>query len=80
MNATVGGVRATEALDSRLDPTVRMLRAPNSGATVAVESRDGGKQRHDTKGALRVVANVYREMARESVGHARLGRGPGAKA
>ena len=81
--ARIASVRALEILDSRGNPTVRVLLALDdgtassssvpSGASTgeheAIELRDGDKSRFGGKGVLKAVANVNELIAPKLVGH-----------
>ena len=72
MNSKITSVQAIEILDSRGNPTVRVLVGLDNGVTVsasvpsgastgeneAIELRDGDKKRYGGKGVLKAVANV----------------------
>jgi len=72
MSGKIRSVQAIEILDSRGNPTVRVLVALDNGVTVsasvpsgastgeneAIELRDGDKKRYGGKGVLKAVANV----------------------
>ena len=72
MNRKIASVRALEILDSRGNPTLRVLLALDNGITTsasvpsgastganeALELRDGDKKRYQGKGVLRAAANV----------------------
>jgi enolase len=76
MTARIASVDAIEILDSRRNPTVRVVIELDHGGRVeasvpsgastgkheAVELRDGDKNRYGGKGTLRVVENVRRSM------------------
>ena len=81
--ARIASVRAIEILDSRGNPTVRVLLALDdgtvssssvpSGASTgeheAIELRDGDKSRFGGKGVLKAAANVNELIAPKLVGH-----------
>jgi enolase len=72
MNRKIASVRALEILDSRGNPTLRVLLALDNGITTsasvpsgastganeALELRDGDQKRYQGKGVLRAAANV----------------------
>ncbi|MDR3534396.1 MAG: phosphopyruvate hydratase, partial [Rhodopila sp.] len=72
MKARIAAIDALEILDSRGNPTVRVVMTLDDGSTVqasvpsgastgeneALELRDGDKKRYGGKGVLRAVANV----------------------
>jgi enolase len=77
MKARIAAIDAIEILDSRGNPTVRVMLALNDGITVqasvpsgastgeyeALELRDGDKKRYGGKGVLQAVANVVEKIA-----------------
>jgi len=77
MAAAIQSIRAMEILDSRGNPTVRVLCTLSTGLTVsasvpsgastgeneAVELRDGDKKRYGGKGVLKAVKNVNDTIA-----------------
>ncbi|WP_457749792.1 phosphopyruvate hydratase [Sulfurimonas sp.] len=81
-NSTIKSVKALEILDSRGNPTVRVLMELEDGTKVsssvpsgastgeyeAVELRDNDAQRYDGKGVLSAVANVNNQIASLVVG------------
>jgi enolase len=81
--AKIASVRAIEILDSRGNPTVRVLltlddgtvssssvpSGASTGAHEAIELRDGDKSRFGGKGVLKAVANVNEIIAPKLVGH-----------
>jgi len=82
MKAAISAVNAIEILDSRGNPTVRVLcrldngiesaasvpSGASTGENEAVELRDGGKARYSGKGVLKAVANVNRAIAPKLLG------------
>lgn len=82
MSSRIKSVRALEILDSRGNPTVRVIMDLDNGITVsssvpsgastgeneAVELRDGDKKRYDGKGVLKAVANVNTVIAPDITG------------
>jgi len=82
MNGKIASVRALEILDSRGNPTVRVMAALDSGLTAsasvpsgastgeneALELRDGDKKRYGGKGVLKAVENVNGVLAPKLVG------------
>jgi enolase len=80
--ARISAVKAMEILDSRGNPTVRVLLTLSDGQTVsasvpsgastgeheAVELRDGDKSRYGGKGVLKAVANVNETIAPKLIG------------
>ena len=81
--ARIVSVRALEILDSRGNPTVRVLlglddgtmssssvpSGASTGEHEAIELRDGDKSRFGGKGVLKAVANVNERIAPKLVGH-----------
>ena len=77
MNGKITSVQALEILDSRGNPTVRVLVCLDNGVTAsasvpsgastgeneAIELRDGDKKRYGGKGVLKAVANVNNVIA-----------------
>jgi enolase len=77
MNSRITSTRALEILDSRGNPTVRVLVTLDNGVTTcasvpsgastgeneAIELRDGDKKRYGGKGVLKAVANVNDAIA-----------------
>ena len=77
MKPVISSVCAMEILDSRGNPTVRVLVGLDDGSSAsasvpsgastgeneAVELRDGDKKRYDGKGTLKAVANVNKTIA-----------------
>ena len=77
MKARIAAINAMEILDSRGNPTVRVMLALDDGTVVqasvpsgastgeneALELRDGDKTRYGGKGVLTAVANVVDEIA-----------------
>lgn len=82
MNARISSLKALEILDSRGNPTVRVMVALDNGVTCsssvpsgastgeneAIELRDGGKSRYGGKGVLKAVKNVNDTIAPELIG------------
>ena len=82
VNTTVKSIKALEILDSRGNPTVRVLMELKDGTKVsasvpsgastgeyeAVELRDGDKNRYGGKGVLNAVANINDKIAPLVVG------------
>jgi len=82
MNHGITSVRASEILDSRGNPTIRVFLTLANGITTsasvpsgastgeneAVELRDGDKKRYGGKGTLNAVANVNETIAPKLVG------------
>ncbi|HEX41514.1 MAG TPA: phosphopyruvate hydratase, partial [Phycisphaerales bacterium] len=82
MAAAIQSIRAMEILDSRGNPTVRVLCTLNTGLTVsasvpsgastgeneAVELRDGDKNRYGGKGVSNAVKNVNDTIAPRIIG------------
>ena len=82
MKPAISSLRAMEILDSRGNPTVRVLCALSNGITTsasvpsgastgeneAVELRDGDKQRYGGKGVLKAVKNVNEVIAPKLAG------------
>ena len=82
VNSTVKSIKALEILDSRGNPTVRVLMELKDGTKVsasvpsgastgeyeAVELRDGDKNRYGGKGVLNAVANINDKIAPLVVG------------
>jgi len=80
--AKIASIRALEILDSRGNPTVRVLLTLDDGTVAsssvpsgastgeheAVELRDGDKARFGGKGVLKAVANVNEQIAPKLVG------------
>src|SRR5271165_2368159 len=80
--AKIASIRALEILDSRGNPTVRVILTLDEGTTAAasvpsgastgeheaVELRDGDKSRFGGKGVLRAVGNVNDLIAPRLVG------------
>ncbi len=81
-NTIIKNIKALEILDSRGNPTVRVLMALEDGTKVsasvpsgastgeyeAVELRDGDAQRYNGKGVLKAVSHVNNEIASLVVG------------
>jgi len=77
MSGKITSVQAIEILDSRGNPTVRVLASLDNGVTAsasvpsgastgeneAIELRDGDKKRYGGKGVLKAVANVNNTIA-----------------
>ncbi len=82
MKVTISSVRATEILDSRGNPTVKVHvelsdhttasasvpSGASTGENEALELRDGDPKRYGGKGVLRAVANVNDAIARAVTG------------
>jgi enolase len=82
MNCSIASVHALEILDSRGNPTLRVLLRLNNGITAsssvpsgastgeneAVELRDGDKKRYGGKGVLKAVDNVNKIIAPQIIG------------
>lgn len=82
MGREIASIRALEILDSRGNPTVRVLVTLENGVTAsasvpsgastgeneALELRDGDKRRYAGKGVLKAVANVNQAIAPKLVG------------
>jgi len=82
MKSKIASIRAMEILDSRGNPTVRVLLTLDNGIAVsasvpsgastgeneALELRDGDKKRYGGKGVLKAVANVNEKLAPKLVG------------
>ncbi len=82
MQPVITSLSALEILDSRGNPTIRVLCALNNGVQVsasvpsgastgeheAVELRDGDKKRYNGKGVLQAVANVNTHIAQALIG------------
>jgi enolase len=82
MNKKIAAVRALEILDSRGNPTVRVIVALSNGISAsasvpsgastgeneALELRDGDKSRYGGKGVIRAVANVNEQIAPKLLG------------
>jgi len=82
MKEKIKSVKALEILDSRGNPTVRVIMSLDNGITVsssvpsgastgeneAVELRDGDKKRYDGKGVLKAVSNVNNIIASKIIG------------
>jgi enolase len=82
MKRQITSVKALEILDSRGNPTVRVILSLDNGITItasvpsgastgeneAVELRDGDKKRYGGKGVLTSVSNVNQVIAKEVVG------------
>jgi enolase len=82
MTSTIASVRAMEILDSRGNPTLRVLLKLSNGITAsasvpsgastgeneAVELRDGDKKRYGGKGVLKAVGNVNKTIAPKITG------------
>ncbi len=82
MKATIESVRALEILDSRGNPTLRVILALSNGTVAsasvpsgastgeneAVELRDGDKGRYGGKGVRKAVANVNEAIAPKVIG------------
>jgi len=82
MNRKITSLKALEILDSRGNPTIRVLAALDNGVTgsasvpsgastgenEAVELRDGDKRRYGGKGVLKAVANVNDVIAPRVIG------------
>jgi enolase len=82
MGREIASIRALEILDSRGNPTVRVLVTLEDGVTAsasvpsgastgeneALELRDGDKRRYAGKGVLKAVANVNQAIAPKLVG------------
>jgi enolase len=80
--AKITAVKALEILDSRGNPTVRVMVTLDNGITAkasvpsgastgeheAIELRDGDAQRYAGKGVLKAVANVREKIAPELIG------------
>ena len=84
--STISSVTAREVLDSRGNPTVEVEvtladgafgaasvpSGASTGATEAVELRDGDTSRFGGLGVLRAIENVHREIAPAIIGHSAL--------
>jgi enolase len=82
MATKIAAVRALEILDSRGNPTVRVIVALSNGISAsasvpsgastgeneALELRDGDKSRYGGKGVIRAVANVNEQIAPKLLG------------
>jgi enolase len=82
LNTTIKSVKALEILDSRGNPTVRVLMELEDGTKVsssvpsgastgeyeAVELRDNDPERYDGKGVRKAVSNVNKQLATLVVG------------
>ncbi|OIP86878.1 MAG: phosphopyruvate hydratase [Syntrophaceae bacterium CG2_30_49_12] len=82
MNAKIRSVRAMEILDSRGNPTIRVVVAlendiltsasvpsgASTGENEAIELRDGNKKRYGGKGTLKAVANVNEIISPNIIG------------
>jgi enolase len=82
MNRKIESIRALEILDSRGNPTLRVLLAldngiiasasvpsgASTGENEAVELRDGDKRRYGGKGVLKAVAHVEQIIAPKLIG------------
>ncbi len=82
MNSKIASVRALEILDSRGNPTVRVVLTLDNGLSAsasvpsgastgeneAVELRDGDKNRYGGKGVLKAVSNVNEVIAPRVIG------------
>ena len=82
MSRRISAVDALEILDSRGNPTVRVLvglengilasasvpSGASTGAHEALELRDGDKKRYDGKGVKKAVANVREKIGPELIG------------
>jgi enolase len=82
MNCVIASAHALEILDSRGNPTLRVLLRLSNGITVsssvpsgastgeneAVELRDGDKRRYGGKGVLKAVENVNKIIAPQVIG------------
>ncbi len=84
MNGKIASIKALEILDSRGNPTLRVLLTLDNGITVsasvpsgastgeneAVELRDGDKSRYGGKGVKKAVDNVNKVIAPKVIGMA----------
>lgn len=82
MNSKIRSVRAIEILDSRGNPTIRVVvelgndvvtsasvpSGASTGENEAIELRDGNKKRYGGKGALKAVANVNEIISPNIIG------------
>jgi enolase len=82
MNCVIASIHALEILDSRGNPTLRVLLRLSNGITAsssvpsgastggneAVELRDGDKKRYGGKGVLKAVDNVNKLIAPQIIG------------
>jgi len=82
MHPKIDSIRALEILDSRGNPTVRVVvtlcngvrasasvpSGASTGENEAVELRDGDKSRYEGKGVLKAVANVNEKIAPKVTG------------